>query len=453
MSGQAKEPSSSVQKHRRNNPQAQTARSAVTTVHIQLSGGSTLTPIPLTKAHFLDAYSKGKWNLSKVPCPPCLESTGFMQAPECYNEALRRKSVDEYLKLEHWNVTNIFKKAFSRLRKEFKVTGVSISIVGNSKTYVKVDTSLNVSEIPRGASIDCHTILSQGYFLLLDAKTDWRVSQNPFVAGLPFIKFYCGVPLIASTGEAVGVLSIFDAFAKPSFPEESCKKLQNFAKEIIGVLETPIEQVRSNSKKATDNNSQLNNELNDLTLKLGRATSTKSMLMTVFEKDGSGGPYSQNHTFRFVKLLKNENIASKRAEEKMLWDKLFKIGSIKNAATALANSIAVHYKINLVYIVEIRIAEPYQIQSEFFPADEVKIEAENYRYANKLVKQGKSENEFMNRIIGVSGSPNTQVNLDNNILYHAFTSEFGVEYKNTKDTTLGLQGRPEIETRRLLTFT
>ncbi|KAK6464025.1 hypothetical protein DFJ63DRAFT_58703 [Scheffersomyces coipomensis] len=395
---------------------------------------SKITPIPLTKAHFLDAYSK--WNLSMVPCPPCLENDGFMQAPECYNESLRTKAVERYKKLDHWNDKTIFKKPIARLRKTFEVSGVSISIIEHNKAHIKFETLLDANEIPRGICIDSHAILSQGYFLLLDATKDWRTSRNPLVTGLPYIKFYCGVPLLTTKNEIIGVLAIFDAFPKGEFSDDNCKKLQDFSKEIMILLDTPIEQLKAIQKKTLDKSSQINSELNDLTLKLGRATSTKSMLMTVFEKDGSGSPYSQNHNFRFMKISKNEKNKDYKFDEKKLWDSLVKIGTLKGAASGLATIISNRFKVSFVNVLEIRIAEPYQIPSEYFPSNETKIEAENYRYASKLIKQNKTDNQFMTRIIGTHGSSSNSFNLENTFLYQAFTSEFGIAFSNSQGNSM-----------------
>ncbi|ABN66892.2 predicted protein [Scheffersomyces stipitis CBS 6054] len=423
MNHSSKDPGTSSSKARK----PKTVNSSVkpdSIIRIGINNGTEFRNIPLTTSQFLDAYSKGKWNLSNVPCPPCMEPVGFLKAPECYRESLRREPVLKYSKLDHWNDKSIFKKIIVRLRKTFNVSGVSISIIDNTKTMIKIETSLNVSEIPRGVSIDCHAILSQGYFLILDTTKDWRTSQNPFVTGLPFIKFYCGVPLLTQTGEAIGVLAIFDSFAKPTFSEENCHKLQDISKEVVEMLDTPSETF-TKAKKSNESNLQLDNELNELNQRLGRATSTKSLLKTVFEKDGSGGPYSQNHNFRFNRILKGED---NKMQHKIIWDKLFRIGSLKNAASSLANSISIIYKIELVYFIEIRIAEPYQTAPEYFPANEVKIEAENYRHANKLIKKENQESEYMSRIIG--GNSSATFCLDNSILYKAFTSEFGVEYIN-----------------------
>ncbi|EGW33075.1 uncharacterized protein SPAPADRAFT_150679 [Spathaspora passalidarum NRRL Y-27907] len=394
-----------------------------------------LIPIPSTKAHFIDAYSKGKWNLSKVPCPPCLQSSGYMKPPECYSEPSRLNAVSRYKDLPHWSEPTLFRKTVSKLKKVFSVSGVSISLVDNFKCYFKVETMLDMNDVPRCVAIDSHALLSQGYFLLLDASSDWRTAMNPLVTGSPFIKFYCGVPLLTRNNEAIGILSIFDSFSKDEFTEESCKKLQLVSRDIMMTLDSSIEDVRSkiqqrNSPTFPINN--LTNELTDLRKQLGRPTSSRSLL--VFEKDGSGGPYTQNHNFRFFKYGNGTHVNEPKSpvDEKHLWNLLFSVGSLKSAATILAKVLATNYTFDFVYILEIRIAEPYQIPREYFPPNETKVEAESFRHASRMIKLKGTHDEFMTRVIGVHGKSHDLQYFENSIHYKAFMSEFGVEYKNPK---------------------
>ena len=312
--------------------------------------------------------------------------------------------------------------------------GVLISIIDKNKTYVKVETLMDMEEIPRAVSLDAHTMLSQGHLLILDASKDWRTSQNPFVNGVPHIRFYCGVPLLVKN-EVIGVLAIFDSSSKPEFLDENCKKLRATAKQVMALLDTPFEAF----KTSTSDNLKIS-ELNNLRMKLGRATSTNSTLKTVYEKDGSGGPYCQNHNFRYTQLLHEDRLQIPHLDNKMLWDKMCRIGTLKNSAMSLCKAIASTYKVDLVYILEISVAEPYRINAEYFPTQELKIETENYRYANKIEKLTNCENEYMSRIIGIYGSNYSSLNFENEIHYKAISSEFGVEYKNPQDNALYNRG-------------
>lgn len=369
-----------------------------------------------------------------MSCPPFFENIGFMQAPNAYAESSRRKPVEHYLSLKTWEERNIFRKFIGQLRKFYGVTGVSISLLDKSRQIIKYQTLLDMLEIPRIASIDAHALLSHDYFLLLDASKDWRTAHNPFVSGVPYIRFYCGVPLVTSKNDVIGVLAVYDPFPKHEFLEEKINKLIATSKEIMKILDTPLDELSDPNKQKVRGNDAASRktELAELAMKFGRATSRGSS-MTVFEKDGSGGPYFQNNNFRFTKL--NYTTDTELVNNKMLFDKLFTVGSLKNAAYSLAKTISINFKVNFVYILEIRIAEPYQIDRLYFP-QENKIDAESFKYTNKLVKREDEENDFMTRIIGMYGSSNSTLNFENLIHYKAFTSEFGIQYKNTKENSL-----------------
>lgn len=365
-----------------------------------------------------------------------------MRPPECYNESARTKLATEYNNLKQWDEHAIFKKLIGRVRKELNINGVSISVLTGTKLMVKYESLLNTKEISRMVSIDGHTILSRDYFLLLDTTKDWRTVNNPFVDGIPYIKFYCGVPIYGMRDELIGVLAIFDTMAKKEFPDEQIIRLKDLSSEITLILSTPIDELRvkyqvesQSIKKAYD---EKNAELNDLKLKLGRATSRGSLL-TVFEKDGSGGPYSQDHNFKFLTKLTDETEREELFNNQNLARKLMKMGSIKKAASLLCKILSVNYNIDFVYILEIRVAENFKIDSRFFPKEN-KIESDGFKHADKLIKIASTENEFMSRIIGSHGSTHSSLNFENSIHHKSFGTEFGIKYSNPKENSIYNKG-------------
>ncbi|KAG7192826.1 uncharacterized protein KQ657_001283 [Scheffersomyces spartinae] len=391
----------------------------------------TVKEIPLTKSHFLDAYCKGKWNLSQVPQPPCFESGGFMEPPLCYNEDSRYKVVEKYMNLPHWNDKKLFKKLFGQLKRHLEVLGMSVSLVKGSKTFIKYETMLGLTDIPRSASIDAHALLSQGYFLLLDASMDWRTARNPLVNGPPHIKFYCGVPLIIDNVK-IGILAIFSPYPKTEFDLDGCRKLQLLASQVINTLTTNYDDiVAKNTSKSSIPKTQFNNELAELTLKLGRATSKGSNL-TLIDRDGSGGPYSQSGSFRFTKLSNLSPRDSKNLIDSELVRKLaYQLGSLKKAALNVTKLIATKYSLDFVYVIEVRIADPYRIKANCFPPDQNKIEAENYKYAKDLIKMPGQDYDFMSRVVGSYANENPQepLQFEKQLHYKAFVSEFGIQVK------------------------
>ncbi|CAH6718380.1 hypothetical protein CLIB1444_01S05446 [[Candida] jaroonii] len=384
-------------------------------------------PIEMTKAHFLDAYSKGKWNLSDVPRPVCLQGVNFMIPPECYHELNRVMIVDKYMNLKQWEEKSFFKKLIGSIKRSFEVGGVSISLITTEKVVFKYETTIEMNELPRELSIDSHAILSRDYLLLHDATKDWRTTNNPLVTGIPYIKFYCGVPLLTEKKEIIGILAIFDQFPKPepNFTTKHIERLKGFSTEILTFLNKPIE-LKNSTKPLTFNENLI--ELNELQSKLGRATGRGS-LMTVFEKDGSGGPYLQNNNFKFLtKLTNSEN--EEISNNKVLMDKLVRMGNIRRSSNLLCRILTVNYNIDYAYILEIRVAESYNIDSKYFPENVSKIDSENFDFTDKLIKNPKTSNDFMTRVIGNFGPKYSNMNYETAIHYKSFVSEFGIKYKN-----------------------
>ncbi|KAI5966414.1 uncharacterized protein KGF55_000723 [Candida pseudojiufengensis] len=454
-----------------------------------------LKPIQSTRAHFYDAYSKGKWNLSKVPCPPFIENVGYMKPPESYNEITRSESVSNYMNLPHWKKIQYFTKIISKLKKTFKINGVSISLIDKDKCYYKFETTLDLNCVPRCVAIDSHAILSSGSFVLLDASKDWRTRKNPLVTESPFIKFYCGAPLLATNNDVIGIIAIFDSKPKLSFSEENCRALMSVSSDLMDFLNSSLEDDSSIAKIKTREimdslllygNSDKRAALKELRKEIGRPTSGKSSL--IFEKDGSGGPYNANQITRFIRfnkqgeqndLTKNRNERNRKLKsfesqqanyeeqdlkltlmpkhnqlikQKELWKSLFALGSLNKAASSLCTTLATFYKFDFVFVLEIRIAEQCCIPKEYFPANENKIDLGSFKYANKITKSKYPKDEFMTRMTGMykhkspdhlkhssnailTNSP-TNSFFEKSIHYKAFLSEFGLEYINPRVNTI-----------------
>lgn len=401
----------------------------------------TTSEIELTKSHFLDAYSKGKWNLSEISHPSCMEKDLFMKPPESYNEFSRCQKVQQYIDKTQWGEKSIFKRLAGGLRKQFNVNGISISLITDTKVVFKYECSLNMNEVNRFVTIDGHAILSKDYFLLLDASKDWRTAGIPFVTGIPFIKFYCGVPLLTSKKEPIGILAVFDSFAKREFSLEQIESLKAARDEIMQILESTEDQLSKQYGALCLTNRVTNlkcddklNELNELKMKLGRATSRGS-LMTVFEKDGSGGPYIQNQNFKFLTKLSNEQEKQEFSYNQNLKNNLLKAGSIKKASNVLCKILCNHYKVDFVYILELRISKSYQIAEKYLPKEN-KVDSETFQYNKKLIKDSGKENVFMSRIMGSFGSKHNSLNFENLIHQQSFETEFGLHYRNKEQNAI-----------------
>lgn len=85
-----------------------------------------------------------------------------------------------------------------------------ISLSDAERQWFKSRPGFDLKEIPRDVSFCGHAILGTEPFIVLDALKDPRFADNPLVVSAPNIRFYAGVPLRLSTGEAMGTLCVVD---------------------------------------------------------------------------------------------------------------------------------------------------------------------------------------------------------------------------------------------------
>lgn len=342
--------------------------------------------------------------------------------------------MEKFAKLKHWEDTNIYKPVVSRIRKQFGLTGVSISLITKSRVCVKFETKLEFRDIPRMVLLDSHAILSREGLLLTDAATDWRFSKSPFVTKSPKIRFYCGVHLVTSSGINIGVLALYDSYTRMSFSEKSVDQLADIASDFMDVLETPYEKIleqRSNKLKELTN--VIDAELIELSFKLGRATS-KGNYITVYERDGSGHPYAQNRNFQVSKvdLLDTELTANTMPEsEKLcLHKKLVRASSVAKALEKACKYIALSHGADFVCIVEVRLAESRSIAAKYWPKDATKVALSTFKHANKLNK-GKDQDRAQAKVVAAS-NPDVPLSgfIDGAIAHKILKSEFGFSYSS-----------------------
>jgi hypothetical protein len=381
---------------------------------------STINNVPLTRAHFLDAYSKAKWNLSVVPRPSCFANVGIMCPPDHYNESSRLKAVKRYISSDQWKEAEKFQKLIGKALKRFNVKGASISLVDAKRQVIKYEASLNSSDFPRRVSIDAHTILSNGNFVLLDASKDWRTTKNPLVTDSPNIRFYAGVPLVTNYGSIIGAFAIFDRFPRTEFDETLLDALNGLAAEVISILNAPL--VPNTLKLNVSNNISL-------IKMIGRPTSHRSQLAStaLYEKDGSGSQYEQNHNFRY-----NRQEASMVLQGSLVTDEIFyqisRYRDIKSASTRLCEIIRKEMTFDYVYVIELRTSQKFQILPKYFPQSNV-VNADTFDKTKRLF--GTDKQQLINRVLGFDSIKEDDIMLDSEFFYGALSSEFGIFYEST----------------------
>jgi len=103
-----------------------------------------------------------------------------------------------------------------------------VSLVDADRQWFKSRIGLDACETPREVSFCGHAILTEETFVVRDAASDGRFSDNPLVTGEPFVRFYAGHPLVAPGGERIGTLCVIDHVPRP-FTEADAAALADFA--------------------------------------------------------------------------------------------------------------------------------------------------------------------------------------------------------------------------------
>jgi len=105
-------------------------------------------------------------------------------------------------------------EAFDRVARiaqsALKTPYVLISLVDESRQWVKSMRGLDIAEIPRDVSFCTHAIEGDGPFIVEDVLRDGRFDRNPLVTGDAHVRFYAGAPLVTPDGHAIGALCAMD---------------------------------------------------------------------------------------------------------------------------------------------------------------------------------------------------------------------------------------------------
>lgn len=131
-----------------------------------------------------------------------------------------------------------------------------VSLVDSHRQWFKSKTGLDAAETPREQSFCAHLLLPDQPSILLipDATKDKRFDKNPLVTGPPYIKFYCGAPILLH-GMRLGSLCIIDRIPREDMDRSSAMLLGNFADLVARMIEKS--SIQSKQHHMLDNPSLL----------------------------------------------------------------------------------------------------------------------------------------------------------------------------------------------------
>ncbi len=114
----------------------------------------------------------------------------------------------------------------------------SIGLMDETREFYKstVGVAPEVREAPRKLNICAHTVCGSDIMNVPDLAADERFTDNPAVAGDPYWRFYCGVPLINPEGHVLGSLCVVD-FKPRKLSFEQTETMRRLAHQVVAQLE------------------------------------------------------------------------------------------------------------------------------------------------------------------------------------------------------------------------
>ena len=128
----------------------------------------------------------------------------------------------------------------------FSVPIAIVSIVDTDRIWFKSHHGLDLEEIPRDPGLCASAIMSEGPWLVEDARADPRALANPLVAGDFGLQFYAGAPLTTRDGHNLGTLCVLDLEPRAMTGPE-LRTLTDLAALVMSELELRLEIRRAAS--------------------------------------------------------------------------------------------------------------------------------------------------------------------------------------------------------------
>jgi PAS domain S-box-containing protein len=134
-----------------------------------------------------------------------------------------------------------------------------ISFLDEKRSWYKAKIGIDVSEVPRDVSFCAHVVLQEDALVINDTSLDDRFGENANNGSRETIRFYAGVPLMTSSGHALGALSVMGFISRGLDPEK-LEGLKHLAQQVV----THLQQ----NQEIKDTNRFFNNILDSLPVAL-----------------------------------------------------------------------------------------------------------------------------------------------------------------------------------------
>jgi GAF domain-containing protein len=112
-----------------------------------------------------------------------------------------------------------------------------VTLIDQSRQWFKSHKGIEVKETPRDLAFCAHAILQTEPFIVRDAAAHPDFADHPAVTGEMQVRFYAGVPLIASSGHALGTLCVVDHTPR-ELTDAQLSALKALSRQVLALMES-----------------------------------------------------------------------------------------------------------------------------------------------------------------------------------------------------------------------
>jgi PAS domain S-box-containing protein len=150
-----------------------------------------------------------------------------------------------------------------------------INLIDNHRQWFKAKVGIELTEVPTNVGFCPICVQERDLVIIADTLNDRGAKNNPLVTSYPFVRFYAGIPLILSGGEAIGTLCVIDQ--KPrEITAKQIEALQALARQVVNILE-----LRDTITKLKYTNSEYESSLIKLSTDYKQATLERDRFFTL----------------------------------------------------------------------------------------------------------------------------------------------------------------------------
>ena len=112
----------------------------------------------------------------------------------------------------------------------------TIAFIDETRKWHKAKFGINKESVPREYAICSHTITGKSPLIVNDTLAHELFSKIGMVVNPPHVRFYAGIPLLSSTGHAIGTICVVDTKPK-TLTKAQIKSLEMLARAAESLLE------------------------------------------------------------------------------------------------------------------------------------------------------------------------------------------------------------------------